>query len=79
MKKIFIQMITSLQGGISSKIIIGSITYVMLVIALIVCIFVKPDFSGLDDLISVSIITSASLLGLTTVENISKNAKIKDE
>lgn len=79
MKKFLLDMVTSLQGGVSSKIIIGSLTYVLIVVSLIVCIFVKPEFPGLDDLISVCLITSSSLLGLTTVENVSKNVKLKND
>ena len=36
--------------------------------------FVNPEFPGITELIGVLLITSASLLGLTTIENI-KNPK----
>ena len=63
-------MITSLAGGISSKIVIGAITYVILTISLIVLMFVNPEFPGLSGILTTLIVTSGALLGLTTVENI---------
>ena len=75
MKEILKGMITTLAGGISSKIVIGAITYVALIITLIVLMFVNPDFPGLSDIFTTSIITSGALLGLTTFENL-KNIKI---
>ena len=79
MKEFLKMMATSAQGGISSKIVIGGITYVMLVVAMIVCMFVKPEFAGLTELIITCVVTSASLLGLTTVENIRQQPKIPEE
>jgi hypothetical protein len=68
------------DGAVSSKIVIGSITYVILVISIIVLIFVNPEFSGIQEIIITLIISSTSLLGLTTVENIKdKLKKKKDE
>lgn len=64
------EMITTNLGTISSKVIIGAITYVLVALALVVVMFVNPEFSGLPELLSVLMITSASLLGLTTIENI---------
>ena len=69
-KNILIKMITSLAGGISSKIVIGAITYVILTISLIVLMFVNPEFPGLSGILTTLIVTSGALLGLTTVENI---------
>ena len=72
-------MITSLAGGISSKIVIGAITYVILVLALIILMFVNPDFPGLSGILNTVLITSGALLGLTTVENIKQHSqKIKE-
>lgn len=81
-KSILIKMITSLAGGISSKIVIGAITYVILVLALIILMFVNPEFPGLSGILNTVLITSGALLGLTTVENIkqhSQNLKNKEE
>lgn len=75
-------MITSLAGGISSKIVIGAITYVVLTLALIVLMFANPEFPGLSGIITTLILTSGALLGLTTVENIrqhSQNLNKKEE
>lgn len=69
------KMITSARGGVSSKIVIGSISYLLIVGAIITMMFLKPDFPGISDLVSVSLITSSSLLGLTTVENVSTKLK----
>ena len=33
--------------------------------------FIKPDFSGLSEMVSTLIITTASLLGMTTIEKFS--------
>ena len=62
-KEGLIDMITSNAGSISSKIVIGAVTYLILTAGM-----------------TVMIITSASLLGLTTVENIKqkKNDKTKN-
>ena len=68
-------MITSLAGGISSKIVIGAITYVVLTLALIVLMFINPDFPGLSGIITTLILTSGALLGLTTVENIKQHSQ----
>lgn len=68
-------MITTNLGTISSKIIIGALSYILITLSLIVLMFVNPNFPGITDLITVLLITSASLLGLTTIENI-KNPKV---
>ena len=79
-KEGLIDMITSNAGSISSKIVIGAITYLILTAGMITLMFVNPAFPGLADLLTVMIITSASLLGLTTVENIKqkKNDETKN-
>lgn len=74
-------MITTHVGSISSKIIVGATTYFLLTVVLVILCFVNPGFPGLSELISVLLITSASLLGLTTVENIKQpknHGKIED-
>lgn len=63
-------MITTNVGSVSSKIVIGALTYLILTAAMVTIMFINPAFPGLTELVSVLIITSASLLGLTTVENI---------
>ena len=72
-------MITSLAGGISSKIVVGAITYVILVLALVILMFVNPDFPGLSGIINTVLITSGALLGLTTVENIKQQHHQKEK
>ena len=58
----FREMISSKKWDISSKRVIGALTYVMLIIAMIVLAFAKPVFSGLSVLIAVGLISSTSLL-----------------
>lgn len=58
------------DGAVSSKIVVGALTYLTLVIAIVVLMFIHPEFSGLSDIVIVLILSSTSLLGLTTVENI---------
>ena len=70
LRETILDMITSHIGSISSKIVIGAVSYLILVTAIVILMFINPSFPGLTELISVLIITSASLLGLTTVENI---------
>ena len=77
-KNILVKMITSLAGGVSSKIVIGAITYVILTLALILLMFINPDFPGLSSILTTLIVTSGALLGLTTVENI-KQFRYKDD
>ena len=69
-REIFIDMITNHSGSVSSKIVIGTVSYLSLVTAIVILMFINPSFPGLTELVSVLIITSSSLLGLTTVENI---------
>nr|DAX30623.1 MAG TPA: hypothetical protein [Caudoviricetes sp.] len=75
MRKVLREMITTNIGSISSKIVIGALTYVLITLALLVLMFVNPAFPGLSDLVTILIITSASLLGLTTIENIKQIPK----
>lgn len=70
MKKLIMDMITTHVGSISSKIVVGALCYILITVALLVLMFVNPSFPGLSEILSVLIITSASLLGLTTIENI---------
>ena len=77
-KNILIKMITSLAGGISSKIVIGAITYVILTVALILIMFINPNFPGLSGILTTLIVTSGALLGLTTVENINQYRQQKE-
>ena len=71
-------MVTANDGGISSKIIIGSIAYLSITLALILVMFVNPCFPGLTEIVITHILTSGSLLGLTTVENI-RNKRLQLE
>ena len=79
-KEGLIDMITSNAGSISSKIVIGAVTYLILTAGMITLMFVYPAFSGFAVFLTVMILTSASLLGLTTVENIKqkKNDRTKN-
>ena len=45
---------------------------------IVVISFINPEFIGLSDIITTLIITTASLLGMTTIENL-KFSKKKDE
>ena len=78
MKDLFYKMITS-GSGVSSKRLVGAVCYLILTISLVVLLFVNPDFSGLENIFITMIITTASLLGITTIENISKIGKKNPE
>lgn len=78
-REIIQDMITSHSGSISSKIIIGAVAYIIITLSLMLLMFINPSFPGLSDLITVLIITSGSLLGLTTVENIKQPKKDDNE
>ena len=78
MKDLFYKMITS-GSGVSSKRLVGAVCYLILTISLVVLLFVNPDFSGLENIFITMIITTASLLGITTIENISKIDKKNPE
>lgn len=69
-RETLMDMITTHSGSISSKIVIGAVSYIILVAAVVTLMFINPSFPGLAELVSVLIITSSSLLGLTTIENI---------
>ena len=64
------KMITANDGGISSKIVIGASGYAIMTLAIVLVMFVNPAFPGLTEIVITHLLTSASLLGLTTVENI---------
>lgn len=77
MREILEKMITTNLGTVSSKVIIGAISYMIITIAIVVVIFVNPSFPGLTEIVITHILTSGSLLGLTTVENIRNSVKNK--
>ena len=81
MKDFLMKMVTS-GSGISSKRVIGAVCYVIITISIMILAFIKPEFSGLSDIISTLIITTASLLGMTTIEKFSsyfnKDKNIED-
>lgn len=74
-REILEKMITTNLGTVSSKVIIGAISYMIITIAIVVVIFVNPSFPGLTEIVITHILTSGSLLGLTTVENIRNSVK----
>lgn len=76
-REILEKMITTNLGTVSSKVIIGAISYMIITIAIVVVIFVNPSFPGLTEIVMTNILTSGSLLGLTTVENIRNSVKNK--
>ena len=78
-REILQDMITTHTGSVSSKIVIGAITYLIITAALLTLMFFNPNFSGLSELLTVLILTSASLLGLTTVENIKQRKDDRDK
>ena len=77
MREILEKMITTNLGTVSSKVIIGAVSYMIITIAIVVVIFVNPSFPGLTEIVITHILTSGSLLGLTTVENIRNSVKNK--
>lgn len=77
MREILEKMITTNLGTVSSKVIIGAVSYMIITIAIVVVIFVNPSFPGLTEIVITHILTSSSLLGLTTVENIRNSVKNK--
>ena len=76
-KEFLLKLITS-RSGVSSKRFVGAICYIMITVAVIVLSFVNPGFSGLSEIIITLIITTASLLGMTTIENL-KHLKKEDK
>lgn len=76
-KEFLLRLITS-RSGVSSKRFVGAICYIMITVAVIVLSFVNPSFSGLNEIIITLIITTASLLGMTTIENL-KHLKKEDK
>lgn len=77
-KEFLLKLITS-RSGVSSKRFVGAICYIMITVAVIVLSFVNPNFSGLSEIIITLIITTASLLGMTTIENLKQIKKEKDD
>lgn len=80
MKEFLKKMVTS-GSGISSKRVIGAICYILITISILILVFLKPDLSGLTEIVSTLIITTASLLGMTTIEKFSSkfNNSTKDD
>lgn len=72
MKEFLIKLITS-GSGVSSKRAVGVICYILITVSILVLLFVKPEFSGLSDIVNTLIITTASLLGMTTIEKFSSS------
>ena len=72
------EMISSPRGAISSKRVIGSVSYIALSITVIVLCFINPEFKNLDDILETLIFASTTMLGLTTFENI-KNKTEKEK
>lgn len=70
MKEFLKKMVTS-GSGISSKRVIGATCYILITISILILVFLKPDLPGLTEIVSTLIITTASLLGMTTVEKFS--------
>lgn len=77
MKQFLLKVISS-GSGISSKRTVGAITYIILTLSIMVLAFINPNFTGLCDILITLIITSASLLGITTFENIRTSNPKKD-
>lgn len=77
MREVLEKMITTNLGTVSSKIIIGAISYLIVTIAIVVVMFINPSFPGLTEIVITHILTSSSLLGLTTIENIRNSVKNK--
>ena len=61
-KDFLTKMITP-GSGISSKRIIGAVCYMIITITIVVISFINPEFTGLSDIITTLIITTASFLG----------------
>jgi hypothetical protein len=77
MKDFLLKVVTS-GSGVSSKRVLGALCYLIITISLIVLAFINPEFSGLSDMISTLIITTASLLGMTTIEKFTSYKKKDD-
>jgi hypothetical protein len=80
MKEFFKKMVTS-GSGVSSKRVIGAVCYLIITLSIMILTFVNPGFTGISDIVSTLIITTASLLGMTTIEKFttSKNKDNKEE
>ena len=75
----FLREIVSSGSGVSSKRLIGGVSYFALVLGSIILSFTNPDFQGLEDILITLIITSSGLLGITTIENINKKKGRKND
>ena len=69
------EMITSPRGAVSSKRVIGFVTYLALTITVIVLCFVNPSFKNLDDTLETLIFASTAMLGMTLFENVKNKTK----
>lgn len=78
MKEFLLSLLKS-GSGISSKRFIGALCYILITLGIIILSFINPDFEGLSSIITTLIITTASLLGLTTVEKLTGNNKKDNE
>lgn len=74
MKEFLLNLVKS-GSGVSSKRFIGAICYILITLGILLLSFINPNFNGLSEIITTLIITTASLLGLTTVENITNKNK----
>ena len=57
------EMITSPRGAVSSKRVIGSVSYIALSITVIVLCFVNPSFKNLDDILETLIFAGTTMPG----------------
>ena len=71
--KDFLNKLITAGSGVSSKRLVGVICYILITVSILVLLFVKPEFSGLSDIVNTLIITTASLLGMTTIEKFSSS------
>ena len=77
-KELLLKMVTS-GSGISSKRIVGAICYIILTVSVVILSFINPEFNGLENIYITMIITTASLLGMTTLENLNKIKKSPED
>ena len=74
--KEFLYKVVTSGSGVSSKRVIGGVCYLLLTVSMIVLSFVNPEFSGISEILMTLIITTASLLGITTFENINSGKQV---
>lgn len=71
-------MITGIDGkSVSSKIVIGVVCYPLLILTIIVLAFVNPAFPHIHEILELAFVTTASLLGIQTVENVKHISMVK--